>query len=452
MIEKLSIILRGGVEAYSYKSPLFKENKDSQLLSGLFYAIQSVSEEINDPVSFIRLQNSVIYVKTYSDFSLLLIFSDIINTDEIEDLFQDLAKLTLKFFDKIQKFEFPGLFKEKIEILISTSNFSNNYHSSISLDFDTSIKRIAIVGLGNAGKTSIKHLFFDNWNVNSIKGIRPTLGLETSKNDISFLNESIIALDFGGQQSYRKNYLENSQLWSNLSSLIYVVDIQEEDQFLESKAFLDKIYNLITEKNKSKMNLSIFIHKYDPDKIQVNRANLDKFFYIYKDYYDKAFFYFSSIYNESCVNAFMKTLFLSLPSIMVKQILERNLIDKIEFEVINEDNVENLKKLDQVALHDLGFAMGKRISDIFQIQWLNSYFGRINPTPRGILAKQINFKVEKQKIRIEIENWTLKNIFPDITDPILTGSIKGILSSLILNDQVSVIQEKHKTIWIIDVN
>lgn len=452
MIEKLSIILRGGVEAYSYKSPLFKDNKDSQLLSGLFYAIQSVSEEIHDPVSFIRLQNSVIYVKTYSDFSLLLFFSDLINTEEIEIIFQDLAKLTLKFFDKIQKFEFPEVFKEKIDILISTSNFSKKYHSPISIDFDTSMKRIAIAGLGNAGKTSIKHLFFDNWNVNSIKGIRPTLGLETSKNDIVFLNESIMALDFGGQQSYRKNYLENSQLWSNLSSLIYVVDIQEENQFLESKTFLDKIYNLMIEKNKSKTNLSIFIHKYDPDKIQMNTQNLEKFFHIYKDYNNKAFFYFSSIYNESSVNAFMKTLFLSLPSIMVKQILERNLIDKIEFEVINEDNIENLEKLDQVALQDLGFSIGKKISDIFQIQWLNSFFGKINPTPRGILAKQINFKIENQKIKIEIENWTLKNISPDITDPILTGSIKGILSSLFLNNQISLNQEKHRTIWTIDVN
>ena len=99
MLDRISITLRGGVEIYSYLSPQKEKEdlKDSQLLSGLFYAIQSVSEEIKNPVTSIRLENSTIYVKTYSDYSIFLTFSNPLNEKIIERGFKELAKLTLKY-------------------------------------------------------------------------------------------------------------------------------------------------------------------------------------------------------------------------------------------------------------------------------------------------------------------------------------------------------------------
>ena len=453
MLDKLSITIRGGVEVYSYSSPLYekKELKDTQLLSGLFYAIQSVSEEIKDPVSSIRLENSIIYVKTYSDFSIFLTFSQPMNEKIIEESFRELAKLTLIFFDQLKKFDHPSEFVDQLRKLILQLNENENFNSNfMKIDNRLIKKKVAIIGLGKAGKTSILKKFFDKWENEKIKNITPTIGVQTSKNMISFLNESLLALDFGGQKNYQNNYLVNKNNWTNLSSLIYVIDIQEPDLFSESKKYLDKIYKVVSDSKIKLPFFTIFVHKFDVDKKTNLETNIMKFFEIFKEYTGKTVVYFTSIYDDTCVQAVMKTLFLSLPTIIIKQILDRILMDKLEKEILNETNYNRIANLNEKELTKLGLSTGNIISEEFQALWLASLSGNINPTPRGILAKQINFNVTKQGIKIEIENWQSKGISNEITNPLLTGILRGIMQSLFLTNELKMMEEKHKTSWLIE--
>lgn len=452
MIKKISITVRGGIEVYSYTSPGTNYNKDSQLLSGLFYAIQSVSEEINDPVSSIRLLNSVIYVKTYSDFSILLIFSKPINNEIKEEIFRNLAKLTIYYFEKLQKFDKPDEFVLKIQELIKTLNQEEKITSNIfSIENFSIKKRIAIAGLSKAGKTSIIKKFFNKWNNERVSNINPTIGVETSKNFVQFLNESVVTLDFGGQKSYRKSYIANTNNWKNLTTLIYVVDIQQPVLFNESKKYLDEIYTAISESNSLyKPFFSIFIHKYDIEKREEIKKYLEQFFSIFKDYSEKTLFYLTSIYDESCIDAVLKTIFFSMPTIMIKQIFERVLVDKLEKDFFHENNILKVNDLNEAELFSFGLTIGEELSNEFQKQWLNTFIGNFDPSPRGILAKQIQFKIEDHFIKIVIENWKVKGIPPEITDPILTGVIRGIMNSLFLNNELKTIRDKFNTSWSIE--
>lgn len=448
MFQKLSIAIRGGIEVYSYSSNSDKFKDNSQLLSGLFYAIQSVSEEIKDPVSFIRLQNSVIYVKTYSDFSIQLIFSRSLNDSIIESIFQEIAKLTISFFNKLQNFQQPREFTQKIEKIfenLTKNDFIDLNHYFIP-DFSNN-RRIALVGLGNAGKTSIKKKFFDNWSINKLEQIKPTIGVEQANNNVDFLNDAILSLDFGGQMNYIKNYLLNPNNWSNLSALIFIVDIQNPELFVKAKSYLDQIFSIFPNLNIDPPYIAIFMHKLDSDKLKEINPNLEKFYNVFHEYSGKVTFFNSSIYDNSSVISMLRVLYYSLPNIMIKQILERTLLDKLEKELINIENISTLITYEKDKLFNLGLQYGDQLSVEFQNQWLNSYIFGYIPTPRAIQSKQVHLKLEGQQLIISIDNWISDGISAEITDTILTGVIKGILDNLFFSEEITLVHDKIKTTW-----
>lgn len=453
MIEKLSVVIRGGIEVYSYISPNNERLKDSQLLSGIFYAIQSISEEIKDPVSYIRLQNSIIYIKTFSDFSILLTFANYIKDNIIEETFIEIAKLVLVFFDKIENFKYPKQFVDGIQKIINVFSHDEDIINKNKFNLDKFLvkNRIAITGLGKAGKTSIKKMFFDNWDTEKIQKINPTIGIEYTNNLVNFINESVIALDFGGQKIYRDEALSDQRNWSNLSSLVFVVDMQQPDYFKESKDYLDRIF-LNLKKSKSGIPfISIFMHKYDEDCRDKIDLNLNQFFITFDEYIDKFSFYISSIYDKTCVEAMLKTIYFSLPNIMIKQIFERLVINKIENELLDEKLNVSIKSMSKNQLIQFGLSIGQNLSKEFQNQWLNYYIGNINPSPRGILSKQMLYKVDKHQIKIGIENWESNGIQSEISDSFVTGVIKGVLNTLFLKNDLSLISEKVRTTWFIEL-
>ena len=119
MLEKFSCINNGGLEIYSkeyFNSPYKVE---PQLMAGFFYAIQSISEELRNPVSFIRLQNSLVYIRAYGDFILILMFSSIPDESFVSKAFEELAKLVIEYYSNLTKYEQPVKFKDKADEILS---------------------------------------------------------------------------------------------------------------------------------------------------------------------------------------------------------------------------------------------------------------------------------------------------------------------------------------------
>lgn len=123
--------------------------------------------------------------------------------------------------------------------------------------------KILIFGLTNSGKTSIVYSLQKKINLLNFINLKPTRGI--NKIEFEEGNTKFYIWDFGGQESYRKEYIERMDRYFNESKkFIYVIDIQEQNLYDSSLEFLEDIILILKNKELS-MNISIFLHKYDPD-------------------------------------------------------------------------------------------------------------------------------------------------------------------------------------------
>ncbi len=163
-------------------------------------------------------------------------------------------------------------------------------------------KKISILGLDNAGKSSIV-LYLDR-KFNLIRKLRPTKSANIITQSVDILGLKFSIWDLGGQKQYRSEYLENKEIYfSNLSGFFYVIDIQDEQRYEISINYLANLAKLVREYNPELKDLVIFLHKYDPE-IQDSEKYLNNIEYL-KDKIKSLTldftitFYPSSIYDGS---------------------------------------------------------------------------------------------------------------------------------------------------------
>lgn len=133
------------------------------------------------------------------------------------------------------------------------------------MDEKTNHRKILLVGLDNSGKTSIAQSLQGITNLPSFQNMKPTQGLDIR--NINALNSEFAIWDLGGQESFRSEYLENfDQYIRGTNKLIYVFDIQDNDRYDLSINYFKKILDLVEKKaEKNNLEISIFLHKFDPD-------------------------------------------------------------------------------------------------------------------------------------------------------------------------------------------
>ena len=125
----------------------------------------------------------------------------------------------------------------------------------------SSTMKIAIVGLDNAGKTSIIRTLNRTYSIGG--SIAPTKSVERTTFRLFGQEGSI--WDFGGQIPYRENYLKNSDRYlSDIHYLYFVVDMQDPKRFPESVDFFSKIYEIIHNQYPPVI-VSLLFHKSDPE-------------------------------------------------------------------------------------------------------------------------------------------------------------------------------------------
>jgi small GTP-binding protein len=123
------------------------------------------------------------------------------------------------------------------------------------------IKKILLLGLDNAGKSSIYLMLSKNANLLSYCSLHPTQGLDIKTLDDA--GDSYSIWDFGGQAEYRAQYLEKMQEHlTGVDKIIYVIDVQDVSRYGESLAYLQDITNYIKQE-KQNFVFSIFLHKFD---------------------------------------------------------------------------------------------------------------------------------------------------------------------------------------------
>ena len=122
-------------------------------------------------------------------------------------------------------------------------------------------KKIAVVGLMAAGKTSLLKTLFRHFE--AAGSTTPTRKVERSITE--FLHHKLALWDFGGQDRYTFKYLESPELYfKKIAQLFYVVDCQNSEWFEKSLDYFTKVVSAI-HTNSPDANITILFNKIDPD-------------------------------------------------------------------------------------------------------------------------------------------------------------------------------------------
>ncbi|TXT56396.1 MAG: hypothetical protein BAJALOKI2v1_560013 [Promethearchaeota archaeon] len=136
---------------------------------------------------------------------------------------------------------------------------------------DDPSKKILILGLDNAGKTSIVLSLKGYKNLLTFYSLTPTKGIDIV--NIDALNSRFNIWDFGGQEVYRNGYLENfGDHMTGVEKIIYVIDVQDNERYDIALEYLNKIVEKL-ESDDLDLDFSIFLHKYDPG-VKINSGSL----------------------------------------------------------------------------------------------------------------------------------------------------------------------------------
>ncbi len=120
-----------------------------------------------------------------------------------------------------------------------------------------------VMGLDNAGKTSIILSLTKKANLLDFCSIKPTQGLDIINiDDDPYMKFNV--WDFGGQEAYRSDYFGKlDEYLVDVDRLIYVIDTQDAERFELALNYLADLIKAIQNSEK-KVDFSIFLHKCDP--------------------------------------------------------------------------------------------------------------------------------------------------------------------------------------------
>jgi len=245
----------------------FLNEADVELISNLF--------QISTIGQFIILDPSQPFSILYKDAKTKRKYDHILQTDlEIEDKLKKAVTIS----------RIIGIIKEESISLLKKE------------------QKVIVVGLGNAGKTTLLRKFGGQIGIKDLAKLSPTKGVE--RKEIITSDLLLIIWDFGGQKEYREVYLrEPHKYFLKIDLIIYVIDLQDPKTYVESTNYFEKIIDNI-DKLEENPYILIFIHKYDPDlkddpevllNIEVVKDLIKKVFKNRKKFdYD---IYLSSIYS-----------------------------------------------------------------------------------------------------------------------------------------------------------
>ncbi len=143
---------------------------------------------------------------------------------------------------------------------------------------DIKYAKIIMAGLDAAGKTSILLVMAGEYDESKI---HPTLGAD--RKEIKIFGIPIIQWDLGGQEIYRRTYLqEDSKLLNELDLLIYVIDVLDKQRHQETLKYYTDILKKFKETNQNPP-IIIMLHKADPEildtsEVQDSITHLKKLF------------------------------------------------------------------------------------------------------------------------------------------------------------------------------
>ncbi len=172
--------------------------------------------------------------------------------------------------------------------------------------------KISLVGLSGCGKTSVYSVAFAAKSPEETKGLAPTILYETRRHP--FLGLQVGIFDFGGQEEFRKEYMEKPEIFRGTDILIPIVSLHEPNTFEDAKEYFTNLLDLYR-KNNEKPKIFLFLHKFDTTDYQkelldTNVKNAkDIFLEVFKDYDFN--YMLSSIYEKDKLAKVLRDILIS---------------------------------------------------------------------------------------------------------------------------------------------
>ncbi|MFW9898325.1 MAG: ADP-ribosylation factor-like protein [Candidatus Thorarchaeota archaeon] len=147
--------------------------------------------------------------------------------------------------------------------------------------------KISLVGLGGCGKTSLYSVAFAEKSPEETKSLSPTILYETRRHP--FLGLQVGIFDFGGQDQYRKEYMDKPDVFRGTDILIPIVDLHDPNSYEQAKEYFVGLLD-IYRKNNEKPKIFLFLHKYDTEEYQKElldtnvKTAKETFLDVFKDY------------------------------------------------------------------------------------------------------------------------------------------------------------------------
>jgi len=233
------------------------------------------------------------------------------------------------------------------------------------------VRKIIFTGLDNAGKTSIILSLLRE--ISKIATVKPTRNAE--RRNFEFLGMTISEWDLGGQERFRKTYLEKSHLiFRGTDIMIYVVDVQDRERITDSCAYLYNVVEKFTELG-IMPSIHVFFHKFDPGlnndpkmKLEDTYEFLRKKIESFKNYQNFSF-YKTTVFNiPSIVNA--------MSELFIKLYPKGSVIDNSIKEFALKCNIEGVELLDNNSLIIGSYYRNDSIREL--LNSLSPYFLRLN--------------------------------------------------------------------------
>ena len=170
--------------------------------------------------------------------------------------------------------------------------------------------KISVVGLSGCGKTSIYSTTFGGMTPMEVKDLGPTVMYEVKSHN--YLGLQISLWDFGGQEDYRKSYLETPKLLANTSILIFVLDLHHPEEYHLANEYFDDVYTAIKDQG-GDPRIKIFYHKYDTEeydeaRLEESLAKAKKLPFIVKHSPRE---FLTSVYRQEELNDFIRQIMIA---------------------------------------------------------------------------------------------------------------------------------------------
>lgn len=297
--------------------------------------------------------------------------------------------------------------------------------------------KILMVGIAKAGKTSIQRQFFENIGLEEISKIKPTVNRLRLLYDGQFLEQPFNFWDLGGQAHYRKLHLRDRLLFTNVRSVIYVIDLQDDSSDDVVFSYLQQILEGLNQENKP--YISIFLHKYDPAMKQELMLKAFRWSRRLKTILNgfSYSFHLTSVFDDSARQSLAQTIFISLPQSFIHQALEQNYV-MASVERLHKIYQSRKKKLEKGSsledvkheLSQTSVLFGQEIANNMIRHWLKALAGK-EPNAEGTKKKscqaQISIQPKTNHVILQmICETSLSSKNQEMVEPIVMGVFQGL--------------------------